>query len=130
MRDRQTGESVPVDFGPATLETILRSPAREHRLVLGHLRESLARAVSSLWPEFRPLPLDEPEPIVLDEWPVEAVGWTPRWRRFKERWEDRTGQGLVEYSLILALIVIVSIVVVAFLGQTVSAIISNVGESI
>ena len=43
---------------------------------------------------------------------------------------DEEGQGLAEYALILALIAIVSIVALIFLGGQVSGILSNVGVSI
>ncbi len=49
--------------------------------------------------------------------------WTQRVR-------DDHGQGLAEYALILALIAIVAIVALIFLGGQISAIISEVGESI
>jgi len=39
------------------------------------------------------------------------------------------GQGLAEYALILALIAIVAIVALIFLGDQISSIISNVGNS-
>lgn len=44
--------------------------------------------------------------------------------------ELRRGQGLTEYALILALIVIVAIVVVAFLGQQIVQVFEQVGDSI
>lgn len=40
------------------------------------------------------------------------------------------GQGLAEYALILALVAIVVIVVLAFLGSQVSTILSTIGGSI
>jgi len=40
------------------------------------------------------------------------------------------GQGLAEYALILALIAIVSIVALIFLGSQISTIVSRVGDSI
>ena len=40
------------------------------------------------------------------------------------------GQGLAEYALILALIAIIAIVALIFLGGQVSAILSNVGNSV
>ena len=43
---------------------------------------------------------------------------------------DEEGQGLAEYALILALIAIVAILAIIFLGQQVSAILSNVGNSV
>ena len=43
---------------------------------------------------------------------------------------DEEGQGLAEYALILALIAIVVIAAVIFLGGQINNIMSNVGESI
>jgi Flp pilus assembly pilin Flp len=42
---------------------------------------------------------------------------------------DNRGQGLAEYALILALIAIVSIVALVFLGGQISHILSDVGKS-
>jgi pilus assembly protein Flp/PilA len=43
---------------------------------------------------------------------------------------DDEGQGLAEYALILALIAIVAILALIFLGGQISGILSNVGESV
>ena len=43
---------------------------------------------------------------------------------------DQDGQGLAEYALILALIAIVAILALIFLGGRVSEILSNVGNSV
>ena len=43
---------------------------------------------------------------------------------------DEEGQGLAEYALILALIAIVAIIALNFLGNQVSTILSTVGKSI
>jgi len=43
---------------------------------------------------------------------------------------DEEGQGLAEYALILALIAIVAIIALIFLGNQVSAILSDVGNSV
>ena len=43
---------------------------------------------------------------------------------------DEDGQGLAEYALILALIAIVAILALIFLGTQVSTILSTVGESV
>jgi Flp pilus assembly pilin Flp len=40
------------------------------------------------------------------------------------------GQGLAEYALILALIAIIAIIALIFLGNQVSAILSDVGHSV
>lgn len=42
----------------------------------------------------------------------------------------REGQGLVEYALILALIVIVAVVALTFLGGALQTLLSGIGESI
>jgi pilus assembly protein Flp/PilA len=48
-----------------------------------------------------------------------------------EAWQDdRAGQGLVEYALILALIAVVAIVALLFLGEQVSTTLSIVGSAI
>ena len=47
-----------------------------------------------------------------------------------DRRRDEDGQGLAEYALILALIAIVAIVALIFLGNQVSSILSNVGNSV
>ena len=46
------------------------------------------------------------------------------------RSRDRSGQGLAEYALILALIAIVAIIALIFLGGQISHILSDVGHSI
>ena len=46
------------------------------------------------------------------------------------RLDDRRGQGLAEYALILALVAIVAIVALIFLGDQISRILFNVGQSI
>ena len=50
-------------------------------------------------------------------------------QRFTDR-DDETGQGLAEYALILALIAIVSIVALLFLGSQISDKMSIVGSTI
>ena len=42
---------------------------------------------------------------------------------------DESGQGLTEYALILALIAIVAIVALLFLGGQISGILSTIGQS-
>jgi pilus assembly protein Flp/PilA len=49
-------------------------------------------------------------------------------RRLTSQPED--GQGLAEYALILALVAIVVIVALQFLGQQISTIMSRVGNSV
>jgi pilus assembly protein Flp/PilA len=43
---------------------------------------------------------------------------------------DERGQGLAEYALILALIAVLAIAAVTFLGGQINGILSNVGNSI
>ncbi len=43
---------------------------------------------------------------------------------------DERGQGLAEYALILALIAVLAIAAVTFLGTQINAILSSVGNSI
>jgi pilus assembly protein Flp/PilA len=43
---------------------------------------------------------------------------------------DEEGQGLAEYALILALIAIVAIAALLFLGEQISGILSTIGNSI
>jgi pilus assembly protein Flp/PilA len=43
---------------------------------------------------------------------------------------DQRGQGLAEYALILALIAVLAIVAVTFLGGQINGILSDVGKSI
>jgi Flp pilus assembly pilin Flp len=50
--------------------------------------------------------------------------------RIMERAGRARGQGLAEYALILALIAIVAIVALLFMGGQVSKILSNVGKSV
>ena len=47
-----------------------------------------------------------------------------------ERRNRATGQGLAEYALILALIAIVAIISLLFIGGQISDILSNVGNSV
>ena len=44
--------------------------------------------------------------------------------------DDEEGQGLAEYALILALIAVVAIIALIFLGNQVSGILNKVGSSI
>ena len=44
--------------------------------------------------------------------------------------QDEEGQGLAEYALILALIAVVAIIALIFLGNQVSGILNTVGDSI
>ncbi len=50
--------------------------------------------------------------------------------RLRQTWRDVDGQGLAEYALILALIAIVAIVGLIFLGSQVSSKLSVIGSTI
>jgi len=43
--------------------------------------------------------------------------------------EGATGQGLAEYALILALIAVIAIVALLFLGQSISSVLSTIGAA-
>lgn len=45
-----------------------------------------------------------------------------------EQWHAETGQGLAEYALILALIAVASIVAITFMGGSISAMLSDLGN--
>ena len=51
-------------------------------------------------------------------------------QRLRSAWESRDGQGLAEYALILALIAIIAIVALLFMGQQVSNKLSIIGSTI
>ena len=58
---------------------------------------------------------------------------TPFWRvvdRLRGRLRDDDGQGLAEYALILALIAIMAIIALIFLGSQVSDKLSVIGSSL
>jgi len=50
--------------------------------------------------------------------------------RLRQAWRNVDGQGLVEYALILALIAIIAIVALLFMGQQVSNKLSVIGSTI
>ncbi len=51
-------------------------------------------------------------------------------RSFLSRMRDERGQGLAEYALILALIAVIAIAALVFLGTQVSSILSTIGAAI
>lgn len=53
-----------------------------------------------------------------------------RYRKLVDRLASDAGQGLAEYALILALIAIVAILGLIFLGSQIAGILSNVGTSV
>jgi pilus assembly protein Flp/PilA len=50
--------------------------------------------------------------------------------RLRHFWQQHDGQGLAEYALILALIAIIAIVALMFMGQQVSSKLSVIGSTI
>lgn len=52
------------------------------------------------------------------------------WRLISKSDRDERGQGLAEYALILALIAVLAIAAVTFLGGQINTILSSVGNSI
>ncbi len=56
--------------------------------------------------------------------PVRVVNW------FKARYSDEGGASLVEYALLLALIAVVAITALIFLGNTTKNTLNNVGNSL
>lgn len=52
------------------------------------------------------------------------------WTRVMKKWEDQEGQALVEYGLILALIAIVAVAGLVFLGHGVTNQLNNVAQNI
>ena len=53
-----------------------------------------------------------------------------RWLTELRPADGEDGQGLAEYALILALIAIVAILSLIFLGDTINTLMSNIGETI
>ena len=53
-----------------------------------------------------------------------------RFTALRGPWSDEAGQGLAEYALILALIAVIAIVALLFLGGSVSKILSSLGNSV
>jgi pilus assembly protein Flp/PilA len=52
-------------------------------------------------------------------------------RLFAQRWSrEEDGQGLAEYALILALIAIVAILSMIFLGETINSLMDTIGSTI
>jgi pilus assembly protein Flp/PilA len=51
-------------------------------------------------------------------------------RFWTQRGQSEAGQGLAEYALILALIAVVAIAALVFLGTTISSILSTIGANI
>jgi pilus assembly protein Flp/PilA len=54
----------------------------------------------------------------------------PRFTALRGPWSDEDGQGLAEYALILALIAMIAILALMFMGGSVSKILSSLGNSV
>ena len=54
----------------------------------------------------------------------------PRFTALRGLWSDEDGQGLAEYALILALIAMIAILALMFMGGSVSKILSSLGNSV
>lgn len=67
----------------------------------------------------------------MEDWTrnVYVVGRV-RWATLRERAQDDKGQALVEYALIIALIAVVAIAALTFLGGTASNKLNQVGQSV
>jgi pilus assembly protein Flp/PilA len=117
-----------VNFAPLPLEMILRSNRRDAQLLLGYLLEGLLDAARKLWPEFVPLPKRKPLGTIRREF--DPLGGFSEEDKMKPVWRRDRGQGLAEYALILVLIAIVAIVALVFLGNQISSIFNQIGQSI
>jgi pilus assembly protein Flp/PilA len=127
MIDTTTGKAVTVNFAPLDLEPILRSRRRDRSMLVGYLLESLVLAAQRLWPEFEPRERRKLEPSPIQPADEPAKPWRPPWMR---RRAGDGGQGLVEYALILALVAVIAIVALLFLGEQVATMFSRIGNSI
>jgi Flp pilus assembly pilin Flp len=129
IKDTQTGRLRQVSFGPFSLEAILRSSHRDRPMIGALIVEALVVETRELDPAFAPAERRAPEPrmtVVLEHESQERPkGWLPAWRRRRD-----DGQGLAEYALVLALIAIVAIVGLLYIGAQVSAALSDIGNSI
>lgn len=69
--------------------------------------------------------------ISVEDWARKAyVVGRVRWATLRERAQDEKGQALVEYALIIALIAVVAIVGLTFLGGTASNKLNQIGQTI
>jgi pilus assembly protein Flp/PilA len=131
VKDRDTGKLREVNLGPFSLESILRSSRRDRPMIGSLIVEAIVTELQTLAPDFMPAErrrLDEPKlTVVLDhEMPARPKGWLPAWRRRR----SDNGQGLVEYALVLALIAVIAVIALIYIGTQVSAALSDVGNSI
>jgi pilus assembly protein Flp/PilA len=131
LKDTSTGTLRQVNLGPFSLEAILRSPRRDRPMIGGLIVEALTAEACEMAPDFAPVErrhLDEPRMTVVLEQaiPARPKGWLPAWRRRR----SDNGQGLVEYALVLALIAVIAVIALIYIGTQVSAALSDVGNSI
>jgi Flp pilus assembly pilin Flp len=123
-----SGKATRVNIKPLTVEGMMRTSRRDRPLLIGFLLNALIEAGQKLWPEFAPLPtLTSPSlpQRPQEQHPDAAHDGRPRWRRRRD-----DGQGLAEYALILALVAVIAIVALLFLGNTITGVLSQLGNSI
>lgn len=67
----------------------------------------------------------------LNRWSRDVYAWSKsRMTSIATQAKEEKGQALVEYALILALIAVVVIVALTFLGKTASNTLNNIGQNI
>ena len=130
IKDTETGRLRQVSFGPFSLESILRSSHRDRPMIGGLIVEALVTEARELDPAFAPTERRRaPDPrmtVRLDrDTPERPKGWLPAWRRRRG-----DGQGLAEYALVLALIAVIAVMAILWIGSQLSTALSDVGNSI
>ena len=67
----------------------------------------------------------------INNWSRDAYAWSKsRMTSLSTKAKEEKGQALVEYALILALIAVVVIVALSFLGKTASNTLNNIGQTV
>lgn len=133
--DNRSKRATRVDVRPMTVEAILRAGGDKPSLLSAFLRAALVNAALKIDPDFEVVDATAPleRAHLLDRRRSEKPAEKPRlpnWmRRRDDGWEDH-GQGLAEYALVIALIAIIAIIGLLFLGSQVSTTLSIVGESL
>ena len=132
---RPTGRATRVDLGHVTVDAILRAGGSRPSLLSAYLRGALVNAAVKLDPDFEyadPIAPIQRKHVLdrrRDKKPVPE--WVPRWlRRRDDSWDDEGAQGLTEYALVLALIVIVAVAALTLIGSLVASMLSAIGASI
>lgn len=131
--DRESGRAKRVRFDAVTLENILRADVKFVSPLAGALRDAVLTAAKELWPELQPYrPPKRLEPQPRREFDPEISDRYDSQGRFIARWRRRRGdaQALTEYAVILALVVIVAVIALVFIGGQVSTALQDIGESI